>query len=129
MARTGVLWALAFVFVVNGALHFLWTDAYAAIVPPWAPDARFAVQATGVASLLGGAGLLVPPLRKAAGVGLALYCVAVFPANIHHALGDVAVAGRTADWTYHGPRLLLQPALVWACLWAAGVIDWPLAKR
>ena len=48
-----------------------------------------------------------------AGMGLAAYAVCVFPANIKHAL-DSLVAGEAflGGW-YHGPRLVLQPFIVW----------------
>jgi uncharacterized membrane protein len=120
---------LALAFMANGVLHVTAADAYGAIVPPWVPAPHLTVLATGAASFLGGLGLLLAPVRRAAGIGLALYCAGVFPANIHHALANVAVNGHTLGWGYHGPRLLLQPPLAWACLWAACVIDWPFAKR
>ena len=30
---------------------------------------------------------------------------------------------------YHIPRLLAQPLVVWAALWAGEVIDWPWRRR
>jgi uncharacterized membrane protein len=56
---------------------------------------------------------------------LALYAACVFPANVKHALDGVAVAGLPTGWWYHGPRWALQPVLIWAALWASGVVDWP----
>jgi hypothetical protein len=32
-------------------------------------------------------------------------------------------------WAYHGPRLLFQPVLIWAALFAGKVLDWPFAQR
>jgi uncharacterized membrane protein len=69
--------------------------------------------------------LLVPRLRRAAGIGLALYAVCVFPANIKHALDQVAIGGTTLGWWYHGPRLAFQPVIVWSALWASHAITWP----
>jgi hypothetical protein len=31
-------------------------------------------------------------------------------------------------WLYHGPRLLLQPVLVWWALYAGAVTDWPFGR-
>ena len=85
-----------------------------------------------MAELLGAAGLLQPlsrPLRRAAGIGLALYAVCVFPANIHHMVIDMSSPEPMLGWTYHAPRMLLQPVLVWLALWVGGVIDWPFGGR
>ena len=60
---------------------------------------------------------------------LALYAVCVFPANVHHALDHVAVAGLPSSWWYHAPRLLFQPVFVWWALWAGEVVDWPFRRR
>ena len=88
------------------------------------------IRLTGVAELLGAAGLLIPQLRKAAGVGLALYALCVWPANVKHALDALEPGGGLPlSWLYHGPRLLLQPVIIWACLWVGEVTDWPFCSR
>lgn len=121
--RTGLRWFLAAAFLADGVLHWLYPAPFAAIVPPWVPAPTLTVLATGVAAFAGGAALLAAPLRRAAGVGLALYCVAVYPANVHHALADIG------HWppAYHWVRLPLQPLIAWACLWSSGAVDWPFA--
>ena len=126
--RRGVRYALAAVFLVDGVLHTLFPAPFMAITPDWVPAPATVVFLTGIAAFVGGLGLLIAPVRRWAGMGLALYCVAVYPANVHHALAHLALHGRTLGWAYHGPRLLLQPVFVWACLWAAGVIDWPFRR-
>jgi uncharacterized membrane protein len=73
------------VFVVAGALHFAMPRPYEAIVPPWLPRHRELVYASGVAEIVGGAGLMTP-LRRPAGWWLIATLVAVFPANLHMAL-------------------------------------------
>jgi uncharacterized membrane protein len=122
--RVAARWFLALLFMLDGVLHWAFAGLFQAIVPPWVPQPHAIVLATGVAAFAGGAGLLIPRLRRAAGIGLALYCVAVYPANVHHALAPVG----DLTWSYHGPRLLLQPVFVWACLWAGEVLDWPFAS-
>ena len=74
---------LAFLFVTIGVLHFVVPRFFLAIVPPWVPDPALAVSLSGVAEIAGGAGLLVPRVRRLAGWGLLLLLVAVFPANVH----------------------------------------------
>jgi uncharacterized membrane protein len=118
-------WIVAALFLLDGVLHVALAPFFVRIVPPWVPEPTAVVWATGVAAFAGGAGLLSPRLRRAAGVGLALYCAGVYPANLHHAAADIGGWG----WGYHGPRLLLQPVIAWACLWCAEVIDWPFAGR
>ncbi|MFL5843648.1 MAG: hypothetical protein ACJ762_03075 [Solirubrobacteraceae bacterium] len=73
------------VFVVAGLLHFVKPRMYEAIMPPWLPRHRELVYASGVAEMVGGAGLLTPA-RRPAGWFLIATLVAVFPANVHMAL-------------------------------------------
>ena len=80
---------------------------------------------TGVAEILGGLGILLPPVRKAAAIGLALYAICVYPANVYQALWHVPVPPLPDSWWYHGPRLALQPVFVWWALFAGGLIRWP----
>jgi uncharacterized membrane protein len=53
------------------------------IVPPYIPWPRAAVLVSGVFELLGAAGLLYRPTRRAAGVGLFVLTIAVTPAHIY----------------------------------------------
>ncbi len=53
------------------------------IVPPYIPWPREAVLVSGVFELLGAAGLLWRPARRAAGIGLLLLTIAVTPAHIY----------------------------------------------
>ena len=70
------------VFVVAGALHFVRPRTYAAIVPDYLPAHRELVYASGVAEALGGAGLMHPRTRHAAGWWLVATLLAIFPANV-----------------------------------------------
>ncbi|MCW2968403.1 MAG: hypothetical protein JWM71_2175 [Solirubrobacteraceae bacterium] len=72
------------VFVLAGALHFARPRFYLAIMPPWLPRHRELVYASGVAEMIGGAGLMTP-LRRPAGWWLIATLIAVFPANLHMA--------------------------------------------
>jgi len=67
-------------------------------------------------------------MAVAAGIGLALYALCVWPANFNHALADIAISGRDLGWAYHGPRLAFQPVLIWLALWVGNVSDWPFRK-
>ena len=77
---------LAFVFLwfaIGGMAHFVATDLEMRIVPPYIPWPRAAVLVSGVFELLGAAGLLWQPTRRAAGIGLFLLTLAVTPAHIY----------------------------------------------
>ncbi|GAC1325550.1 MAG: DoxX family protein [Thermoleophilaceae bacterium] len=73
-------------FVGAGTLHFAKTDAYVKIMPGYLPLHRELVLASGVAEIVGGAGVLAPRTRNLARWWLIALLVAVFPANIEMAL-------------------------------------------
>ena len=78
--------------------------------------------ASGSLALLADAGHL---FTDTAGIGLALYAVCVYPANVNHMLIDLARPSQGLGMAYHVPRLLAQPLLVWLALWVGEVIEWP----
>ena len=131
-ARTWVRFGLALVYGAAGVIHLIAPAPFVRIVPPWVPMADTVVLLTGLAELAGAAGLAQPwrpTLRKAAAVGLALYALCVWPANVQHMLIDLArTDGGGAGLGYHVPRLALQPVLIWLSLWAGGVVDWPVRR-
>jgi uncharacterized membrane protein len=108
---------------------FVAPDQFLPIVPDFVPMPREVVLATGLCEIAGGLALLTTRLRWLAGVLLALYAVLVFPANIKHASEGIHLPAVPDSWWYHGPRLLMQPVLIWWALFCAGVIDWPLGER
>jgi len=109
--------ALAGLFAVSGVLHFVRPDLYAAIVPRALPEPMTLVHLSGLAELVCAAGLLVR--AGWAGPASALLLLAIWPANLQHALDT------TADPTASGNalavawlRLPLQVPLIWAALQA-----------
>ena len=70
-------------FLIGGIAHFVATEAEMRIVPPAVPWPRAVVLVSGVFELLGAAGLLWRPTRRAAGVGLFVLTVAVTPAHFY----------------------------------------------
>ncbi len=127
--RTTLRWLLALAYGYAGWRHLATPEPFLAITPPWVPEPRLVVAATGIAEIAGAAGLTIPRLRKPAGWGLALYALCVWPANLHHALANVAIGGATLGWEYHAPRLAAQPLIIWGALWASSATDWPFAKK
>lgn len=129
--RAALRYSLAAIYVIAGVAHIRSPAGFVQITPDWVPAPQFIILATGLCEIAGAVALaFVPGLRRAAGIGLAAYAVCVFPANINHAINDIAVGGVQMSWWYHGPRLLFQPVAVWWALWVGGVTDWPFgAKR
>jgi uncharacterized membrane protein len=70
-------------FLIGGIAHFALTETEMRIVPPWIAWPREAVLVSGVFELLGAAGLLWPPTRRAAGWGLIALTLAVTPAHFY----------------------------------------------
>lgn len=132
MIRTIVRTVLALLYAVAGLLHLIAPAPFLRIMPVAVPMPELVVMLTGVAELLGAAALLQPwhvGLRRAGGVGLALYALCVWPANIQHFAMDMAKADGGLGLAYHVPRMVLQPVLIWLALWVCGVTQWPRRPR
>lgn len=129
MVRTGFRYLLALLYLVAGIVHLRSPGGFVAITPGWVPFPLEVVYFTGVCEIAGAIGLMTNRFRYAAGVGLALYALCVFPANINHALNNIAMGGKTMSWWYHGPRLAFQPVFIWWALWVGGVTNWPFGTR
>lgn len=124
LARRG----LTLFYGLAGVLHLVAPHPFVSIVPPWVPAAALIVALTGLAEIAGAIGLVQRRsrrLRYAAGWGLALYALCVWPANLQHMLLDLARPSGGLPLAYHVPRLAAQPLLIWLALWVSGVTDWP----
>ena len=127
--RFGLRLVLAAFYLGAGILHLKSPQGFIKIVPSFVPWPAQVVWLTGFAEIAGAIGLMVPRLQKAAGIGLALYAICVFPANINHAVNQIDIGALPNSWWYHGPRFVLQPILVWCALWCSGVVDWPWRRN
>ena len=108
-------YALAVMFLFTASAHFgPMKEDLIRMVPPWVPRPREVVYVTGVCEVLGAIGLLIPRLRRAAGIFLVLFLLAVLPANIHAARYQVPLGGRPATplWL-RIPMQALFIGLVW----------------
>ena len=126
--RTAFRWVLALFYLAAGYVHLTMPNTFMPVMPDWVPAPYQVILLTGACEVAGAIGLIVPRTRWLAGLMLGLYAVAVFPVNIKHAVYGPAIAGLPNMWYYHGPRLLLQPVLVWWALYAGGVTDWPFRR-
>ncbi len=94
------------------------------ITPGWVPFPEAVILWTGIAEIAGAIGLIQPfsrALRQAAGIGLALYALCVWPANINHFAMDMARADGGLGLGYHVPRMIAQPIIIWLALWTGDV--------
>jgi uncharacterized membrane protein len=119
---TASRWLLALFFTVAGILHFVFPDAYRSVMPAWLGWPAALVAISGVAESAGGLGLLWQPLRRSAGIGLLLLCVAVLPANVQMLLD--ALDAQRAGWiifllVLRLPLQLVLMAWIWMVAWPA----------
>jgi uncharacterized membrane protein len=119
---------LAVFFVGAGAIHFVKPEPYEAIMPPQVPYPRELVYLSGVAEIAGGLGVLSERLRPWAGLWLIAVLVAVFPANVHHAIAADDIPGNPVSRSALIARLPLQGLLIaWA--WKATRADRVVGRR
>ena len=101
-------------FVAAGLNHFRDPAFYAAMMPPAIPWPAFWVAFTGVAEVAGGVGLLIPRLRRAAGVGLVLMLVGFVWVHVDMLARPPLWDGRPVPAAVLWLRLLMQfPLTAW----------------
>lgn len=130
--RSALRYLLALLYALAGYLHIVRPEPFLQIMPAWVPAAEMVVFWTGIAEIAGALALTqpwLPGLRRAGAIGLALYAVCVFPANINHFALDMARPDGGLGLAYHVPRMFAQPVIVWLALWAGGATDWPFRRR
>jgi uncharacterized membrane protein len=112
-ARLGLAIAMAFA----GVAHLLMPTPFVQHLPEWVPERHGLIYASGLAEIALGAALVWPERwRQMAGVALAAYLIAVFPANVYVAVKGVEVDGQPGG-IYPWLRLPLQALFVWLALW------------
>jgi uncharacterized membrane protein len=120
--RPVLRWLLAAFYLAAGVIHLVKPAPFLTIMPGWVPAPEAVVLWTGVAEILGAIGLVQPfwpPLRRAAGWGLALYALCVWPANINHFIIDMAKPDGGLGLAYHIPRMIAQPVIIWLAIWVS----------
>ena len=110
---------LAFLFVGIGVLHFVRPGGFERAVPPYLPWPLALVLVSGFFEIVGGCGILIPPLRRAAGWGLIALLIAVFPANVHMALNNIPFNGDYTPPLLLWGRLPLQAVFIVWVWWCA----------
>jgi len=108
---------LSLLFIAAGINHFVSPGVYMKIMPGYLPWPLALVYVSGFFEVLGGVGVAVRRLRRAAGWGLIALLVAVFPANVHMVVNANQFAA-IPFWALVA-RLPLQGVLIAWVWWAA----------
>ena len=110
------LFGLAVFFIYFGIDHFINVEFYLSIMPPAFPMHLEAVYISGIFEILGGVCVLMPSLRRIAGLGLIALLISVYPANIYMAITPEAFPEISIELLYF--RLPLQFLFIY---WAYSV--------
>lgn len=107
-----LLYVMGLFYITAGVTHFLNPEWFLQIVPPFLPAPLALVYLSGIAEIAVGVGVLIPQTRHYAALATVALLVAVYPANIYMAVGDV-MGSELVQWG----RLPLQAVLVAWALW------------
>ena len=108
--------ALAAMFVFTAASHFhpRTRPDLMRMVPAGLPAPALLITVTGVLELIGAIGLLLPRTTTAAAWALIALLIAMLPANVHAARGQLVIAGRRAmPLVWRVPLQLFWIAALW----------------
>jgi uncharacterized membrane protein len=106
---------LSLMMVAIGTLHLATPKPFLQMMPPYLPYHLELVYISGFCEILGGIGILIPLVSRAAAWGLIALYIAVFPANIHVAVNHVDIDGLPYNPLVAWVRLPFQAVLiVWA---------------
>ncbi len=106
---------LAVMLLFTASAHFMpMKEDLIRMTPRWVPRPRAMVFFTGLCEIAGAIGLVIPATRRAAGIALILFFLAVLPANIHAARAGITLRGRPATplWL-RVPMQILFIVLAW----------------
>ena len=77
------IYIMSLLYVIVGVKHFINTDFFIAIVPPFISWKKEAVLLSGIIEVILGVLLLFNKTRKLAAWGIILLLISVFPANLY----------------------------------------------
>ena len=107
-------------FVLIGIEHFREPQKFVDIVPKYMPFALFLVYLTGAMEVMGGLGIIYPGTREITGRLMALFLIAVYPANFNMWINDIPYNGTRLTTQGHLVRLSIQLLLIVAALGFSG---------
>src|ERR1700675_112488 len=112
---------VALPLLASGVLHFTRTALMASIIPPSFPDRPQLVLLTGVLEFAGAVGLLLPAFTRVASACLAVFMIAIFPAN-------VCAAGQTVGGL-HMPSVPVRLAMQVVYILLLLIAGWGVPRR
>ncbi|MEM1446398.1 MAG: DoxX family protein [Planctomycetota bacterium] len=124
MLKTAMRWLAAAAFVLAGANHFRDPAFYLPVIPELLGWPAFWNAFSGVAEIVGGVGLLIPKLRRAAAIGLVAMLLGFMWVHV-----DMVVNPETSPFGPNTPmwvlwaRLPFQFVLI-AWVWWVGELGW-----
>jgi uncharacterized membrane protein len=109
--KNATLYIMALLYIGAGLMHFLRTNTFLKIMPPFLPFPVQLVYLSGLFEIAFGAMLFFPVVRPLAAWLIILLLIAVFPANIYMAI-DFYKNNNPYGWLAW-VRLPLQFVLIW----------------
>ena len=107
--------------LVSGIGHFARTAMFASIIPPVFPHREGLVLVSGVLEFAGGVGLLIPIFTRSASACLALFMIAIFPANVYAANRDIG--------GLHMPSVPVRLGMQIVYIWLLLIAGWGIRSR
>jgi uncharacterized membrane protein len=108
-------YAMVIFLVFFGLSHFYKQDELILMLPDFIPFPEFIIFITGIIEITLAVGLLFPTTRRLSGILIAVYFIAVLPANIYKAVNAVEISGTLSNDTVAWLRIFFQPIfIVWA---------------
>ena len=104
-------------YTITGIKHFIESDYFLSIIPPYLPFHIELVYISGFFEILFGLMILFPKYRYYGSIGLILLLIAVFPANIYLAQSKEAQEAIGASQQIAIWRLPIQGILIWIAYW------------
>lgn len=114
-----LLYVMSVFYIVAGIAHFVFTEKYLSVMPPWLPWHNTLIYLSGILEILYGLLLLPRLTRRLASLLIISLLIAVFPVNIFMAI-EYYKHGNPHLWLAL-LRLPLQFVLIyWAYLYTKG---------
>jgi len=107
-------------FILIGIEHFREPQKFVDIVPKYMPFALFLVYLTGVMEIVGGLGIIYPETRELTGRLMAVFLLAIYPANFNMWINDIPYNETRLTTQGHLVRLSVQILLIIAALGFSG---------
>ena len=109
-------------YILGGINHFVNPEFYLELIPPYFVYLNEINIMAGICGILLGLGLLYPPTRKYAAIGIMLMLIAFIPSHIYFIqIGGCVDGGLCApEWVGWFRLLIIHPLLIW---WAWSVKD------